>query len=298
MVAHAAAASRMNGPRVRRRIGDHGRVSYPYPVSGRVNAECLVVLGWPRAVLMQMAHPLIAAGVARHSGFRDGPLAAVGRLRSTVRAMLRVTFGTENEAARAVAHIRDIHRRVNGRLNAPVGRFPAGTGYSAEDPDLVLWVHATLLDSVMLVYDRVVTPLSEAERDTICEEATWLAVALGARREEVPARARDLSRYLEDTGRAGTLAVGADARAIASAILRPPGDRLAGPLTWAHRLLTVGTLPAPVRELYGLRWTARDARRLAAVLRWLKRVRPVLPDVIALWPEARRARARAAMSSV
>lgn len=285
-------------PWVRRRIGDHEGVSYPYPVSGRVNAECLVVLGWPRAVLMQMAHPLIAAGVARHSGFRDGALAAVGRLRSTVGAMLRVTFGTEDEAARTVAHIRTIHRHVNGRLHEPVGRFPAGTRYSAEDPDLVLWVHATLLDSVMLFYDRVVTPLSEAERDTICGEATWLPVALGARPEEVPATASGLDGYLQDTCRGGTLAVGADARAIASAILRPPGGRLAGPLTWTHRLLTVGTLPDPVRELYGLRWTARDARRLAAVLRWLKRVRPVLPDVIALWPEARRARARASMPAV
>ena len=122
----------------------------------------MVLFGWSRAILLQLAHPLVAAGVADHSHFRSSAMAAVGRLRGTVRSMLSLAFGDEAAYGRAIAGIRAIHTRVHGELRAQTGVFPAGTPYSAEDPALVLWVHATFIDSAVLVYDRVVSPLSEA----------------------------------------------------------------------------------------------------------------------------------------
>ena len=135
------------------------------PVARRINAERLMLLGWARAILLQLAHPLVAAGVADHSSFRDGPLASARRLHHTVRSMLALTFGDDAGRDLALDGIRTIHRRVNGTLRTAVGRFPQGTRYSAEDPDLVLWVHVTLLDSIPLVYERLIAPLTDAERD-------------------------------------------------------------------------------------------------------------------------------------
>ena len=134
-------------------------------IASRVNAERVLLLAWARAILLQLAHPLVAAGVDDHSTFREGRLTAVSRLHHTVRAMLSLTYGSAAERDATLATINGIHRRVNGTLRGPVGPFAAGTRYSAEDPALLLWVHATLLESVPLVYNRVVRPLSDTELD-------------------------------------------------------------------------------------------------------------------------------------
>ena len=117
-------------------------------VAHRVNAERVVLLGWGRAILLQLAHPLVAAGVHDHSSVRATPWAAATRLHTTVRAMLALTFGTDAERQHALYGIQQIHRRVRGHLPTAVGAWAAGTAYSAEDPALVLWVHLTLLESV------------------------------------------------------------------------------------------------------------------------------------------------------
>jgi uncharacterized protein (DUF2236 family) len=119
-------------------------------VARRINGERLVVLGWSRAILLQLAHPLIAAGVFDHSGFRSSPLAAIQRLHHTTQAMLAISFGDDRRRGAAIEGIRRIHTRVNGTLPDTVGPFPAGTPYSAEDPALLLWVHATLIESVLV----------------------------------------------------------------------------------------------------------------------------------------------------
>jgi uncharacterized protein (DUF2236 family) len=93
----------------------------------RVNGERVVVLGWPRAILMQLAHPLIAAGVAEHSAFRGGAAEAAVRLRHTVWAMLSLTFGSEDRRRQALSRIRSIHETVHGTLPRGAGPFPEGT---------------------------------------------------------------------------------------------------------------------------------------------------------------------------
>ena len=125
-------------------------------ITWRVNAERIVLLGWARAILLQLAHPLVAAGVFDHSGFRGTPYAAASRLYHTVHAMLSLTFGDEAARQRTIEGIRAIHRRVNGVLQETTGPYAAGTRYSAEDPALVLWVHTTLIESVLMVYEKLV----------------------------------------------------------------------------------------------------------------------------------------------
>src|SRR5688572_18840728 len=148
----------------------------------------MMLFGWGRAILLQLAHPLIAAGVYEHSSFRATPLAAVARLRETVHAMLSLTFGSDAQRDATLEGIRRIHRRVNGQLPESVGIYPRGTAYSAEQPELLLWVHTTLLESILLVHDIVKPPLTPAERDAYCVQAAPIALALGVREAEVPLR--------------------------------------------------------------------------------------------------------------
>lgn len=250
------------------------------PVSRRVNAERMVVLGWPRAILMQLAHPLVAAGVADHSSFRRGTVTAVLRLHHTIRAMLALTFGDEATRTGSLDGIRAIHRRVNGRLRESVGPFPAGTPYSAEDPDLVLWVHATLLDTIPMTYRRLVGDLTAGELDVYCEEAAPIAVDLGARPQDVPRAWPDVQAYLNRMYAAGIPTVSAEAKELAASVLSPPFNVLTG-------LFTVGHLPAHMRAQYGYAWNATQQRRLDRWCAAARTMRAVTPRVLALWPQAR-----------
>ena len=188
---------------------------------------------------------------------------------------------------RSIAGIRAIHTRVHGELRAPVGVFPAGTPYSAEDPALVLWVHVTFIDSVLMAYERFIGHLSPEERDAYCEEAAGVAIALGARPADVPRSWAVLEEYLEREYASGRIAVGQDARLISDAILFPPLRALTGPLAWANRLITLGLLPPPVREQYRYDWNDRRERQLKRTISALRSLRRVSPRVTALWPDAR-----------
>lgn len=256
-------------------------------VSARVNAERIVLFGWSRAILLQLAHPLVAAGVAGHSTFRTGVFGAAVRLHHTVRAMTRLTFGTPDEHAAALAGIRRIHQRVNGRLPDRVGPFAAGTPYSAEDPALVLWVHATLLESLPMVYERLVAPLTPEERDAYCREGAPLARALGAG-DDVPESWEALTAYMQRMYASGQIAVGPAARDVADAVLAPPLGMFVAPARAMNRTMTLGLLPPVVRDQYGWAWSpSQDAslRRTLAVLRALHRA---APRRLRHWPEARR----------
>ncbi|RPI52202.1 MAG: DUF2236 domain-containing protein, partial [Acidobacteria bacterium] len=123
---------------------DHVRAG-PESVTWKVNREMIVVAGWGRAILLQLAHPAVAAGERDHSAFRSSLRSSFRRLHSTVGAMLSITFGDTERMIATAAGINAIHDRVHGRV-----RGGTGDAYSAHDPDLQRWVHATLLESIPL----------------------------------------------------------------------------------------------------------------------------------------------------
>jgi uncharacterized protein (DUF2236 family) len=251
----------------------------------RVNGERLTVLGWGRAILMQLAHPLIAAGVAEHSHFRSTPLGAVTRLRRTVVAMLALTFGDDAEADRAVRGILAIHDRVHGRLPAAVGGFPAGTPYSAHDPNLLLWVHATLLDSSLHTYKTLVAPLRPEDGDAYVREAADAVGRLGLDPERAPRTVAEVQAYLAAMLASDRIAVSPLARQVADAVLSPwllfPANRI-------QRLLTIGALPPVIRGMYGYPWSSTRQRRLERVQRAIRLARATAPGFIARFAAARR----------
>lgn len=255
----------------------------PDSVTWTINREVVVVAGWGRAILLQLAHPAVAAGVHDHSGFRGSLLASFGRLRSTVSAMLSLTFGDREEMIAAAAGINTVHDRVRGpRCEG------TGVEYTAHDPELQRWVHATLLESIPLAYELLFRPLTPHERDQYCAEASIMEPLLGMPPGWLPRDTAGLDAYMQDMLGGGRIAVSETSRALAHAVLYPPRWQMAWPAFRAMHMLTLGCLPPSIRLAYGFDWRARDER---AFVRWTTMLRTslrCLPPIARQWPMARR----------
>lgn len=257
----------------------------PGSISWQINREIVVVAGWGRAILLQLAHPLVAAGVDAHSGFRASLPASLARLRSTVGAMLSLTFGGEDEAIATAARINRIHDRVAGRLDDAAGVFPAGATYSAHDAHLLRWVHATLLDSIPLAYEQFVGPLTPEQRDRYCAESAVMEPLLDIPAGLLPRNTTALEAYMREAREMLTVTDGS--RAMSQSVLFPRGWRLAWPAFRPVQLLTIGLLPDALRRAYGFTWTRRDARALARWTTTLRMLHRATPSIVAEWPSAR-----------
>lgn len=258
-------------------------------VARRINGERLVLLGWSRAILMQLAHPLIAAGVTEHSSFKGSAAQAAVRAHQTVGAMLSLTFGSDERRMNTLEHIRGIHRKVNGTLREPVGQFPAGTRYSAEYPALLLWVHATLLDSTVDVYQRLVEPLSTADLDTYCEESMPTLMELGGDPATALRTWSDVRIYVAHMEQSGVLAVSAATRELADSVMWPRGlwPFAIGPV---NRGITIGLLSPALRAVYGYSWNQALESRFERVMTLIRAIRRVTPTALAEFRDARKVR--------
>ncbi len=260
------------------------------PIAWRVNAEAVTLLGWGAAVLLQLAHPLVAAGVAGHSVAVNQPERRLQRLTQTISAMLLITFGTEEERQRAGAGINRIHDHIHGELAEAVGPYPSGTRYSAHDPALLAWVQLTLVALLPRAYELFVGPLTPAERDRYCREATAMGPLLGIPEELMVTSYAEVEAASAARIADGTVTVGPTARELARDVVAPRLPRwgpLISPLT---SLPTIGLLPPAVREAYGFRWTPRHERSLRLFAAVTRAVLPRLPRLLHHWPAARRAR--------
>lgn len=216
------------------------------------NSPVTPFLGGGAAVLLQVAHPLVACGVTDHSGYeRD----LWRRLARTLQALYLISFGDREEADRAGAAVQAVHARVHGRTTEQVGRFPPGTRYAATDPELMRWVHATLVYSSLAAYQRFVGPLTLAEKQRYHEEMNLVARLFGTPEEALARTYREFRTYFEAQVHSDTITVTRPARQVADVILAAP---LPAPLRLfapAHRLATSKILPVKLRRQYGLRWS-------------------------------------------
>ena len=249
----------------------------PESVIRRVGNEAVVpLLGGGPAVLMQVAHPLVAAGVVRHSDFHEH---LWHRLVGTLRALYLIVYGTKAEAEHVGDVVRAVHRSVVGRTKEAVGRYPPGTRYDASDPELMLWVHATLVHSSLAVYTRLVTPLSTDEQERYYRDMALVARIFGAPPDVMPPTLSDFREYLQQQLGGPDLLVGRAARDVAAVILRARVPAPLLPAVPAHRLSTAGILPARLRREYGLSWSPAHAAALAVAARSLRLV--VSPLIVA-----------------
>lgn len=252
----------------------------PASIFWRVNREALMVLSGPRALLLELSHPLVAAGVAGHSDFHRNPW---GRLFRTVGVMTALNFEPHGQARTAVGHTRKCHARVQGRLAEAVGPYLAGTPYRAGDPLLQLWVLATLIDSVLVTYDLLVRPLSLDEKAAYYRDGRRLGRAFGLPLELMPPTYGDFQGYLDSMINSDQLTVSDSAREVARALFAPP---LLGPaVRWAS-FFSLGLMPPRLRAAFGFPWSSADERRLRALAGLARQLRSLTPDALCVHPQA------------
>jgi len=254
----------------------------------RVNREMAVAFSGPRALLMQATHPVAFEGFFAHTGALDAPY---DRLRRTAQVLDTIAFGSREDADRATRRVRAMHKQVRGELAAPAGRFPAGTPFAADDPELLLWVLATLVDSALVVYDRYVASMSHAERDGYWQDYRVIGGLFGLRDEEMPADIDAFDAYMARMLDGDDLYVTSAARELAiDIVMRPPVPLARRPVLELVNFITVGLLPAPLRKQYGLSWDPLRALALRGGAEYAKRVLvPLAPERLRIVSSARAA---------
>lgn len=221
-------------------------------ISWKVNSEPLVFAGGGRALLMQVAHPGVGAGVEQHSSYAADPW---GRLFRTIDVMMKLSFASPDESARHQRMLDKMHRRVKGTTDL-------GEPYSAHDTDLQLWVWATLVDTALIIFERVRGRLRPDEREVYYAESKLVAYGCGVPIGSCPETFEDLQRYMDHVV-ANDLVITRSARTVAAASMVPPlPGLLADVAAVPHLLVTAGLLPPSLRGQYGFAWTAAMNRSL------------------------------------
>jgi uncharacterized protein (DUF2236 family) len=241
----------------------------PRSVSWQVHREVTVLFGGARAVLMQAAHPLVIAG-ARETGFYErNPWK---RLQRTLILTYTITFGTKAEAHAAADRINEVHARIKGIDDV------TGKRYDALDPDLLLWVHACLVDSALLFEELTVGRLDEAGRQRFHEEQMIAAELVKLPREIIPPTVPALRAYMADVVERGDLLVTDSARRVAELFYRPPAEAEWRPVLKGVSRLAFATLPPRLREGFGIRLGPVKKAGMRATFAATRLARPLLPN--------------------
>ncbi len=256
----------------------------PGSVTWCVRREPRLLLAAGRALLLQAANPLVAQGAIDHSTYRTDPY---GRLERTVRWVTIVCFGTTQEAERISGRVSGLHRAVSGTLPASsaTSRVPAGTPYSASDPALLRWVHASFVDTMLVAHDALVGGLSSSERDAFVREWDAVAALMGLPRSRCWPDAAALRRYVDREVRRGQALPGGGSREVAETVLHPPiRSPWLRPGMDALSFIATGLLPSELRRGYGLAWTPAHAAAFAALTRSLRLSTPAIPRRLRVSP--------------
>lgn len=227
-----------------------------------------VLFGGARALLMQAAHPLIIAGARKTRFYERDPWK---RLQRTLQLTYALVFGSVGEARAAAGRINEVHRGVHGIDEI------TGKRYDALDPDLLLWVHACLVDSALLFERHTVGRLDDAGRQRFHEEQMLAAEMVLLPRERIPPTVPELRDYIDEVVASGELLVTDAARTVADLFRHPPKEAEWRPVLRGVSRWAFGTLPPSLREAYGVRWTPLKEVALRTSLPSLRLIRPLLP---------------------
>lgn len=245
----------------------------PASVTWRIDREAVIFLGAGRALLLQLAHPWVAAAIAEHSRTLLDP---IGRFHRTFELMFTMVFGSREGALAAAGRLHRRHAMITGVLPETIGAFTKGSTYSANDVDALTWVHATLVETAAIAHDLILPPLSIEECERYWSESRLFAALFGLKSSDLPADWASFAAYNTAMAQSDTLAVSTAAREVAGHIftgarpwLRPPRWYLA---------LSVGMLPERLRAGFAFDVDERDRRAADRALAWLRRVYPHLPS--------------------
>jgi uncharacterized protein (DUF2236 family) len=248
----------------------------PSSVTWKVMREPLLIMAAGRALLMQAANPLVAQGAIDHSTFATDPY---GRFERTVLWVTLVAFGTTAEARNISRGVNRAHKRVAGVLpdDSAARRTPGGTRYSAADADLLRWVHASFVDTMLVAHDALAGGLSEAERDRFVREWDAVAALMRVQPPTWPSAAA-LRAYVRREITRGGAVPGDGSRHVAQTVLHPPvSSPLLRPGMDLLAFISAGLLPPELRAAYQIGWTPAHSAAHAATCLWLRTARRAMP---------------------
>jgi uncharacterized protein (DUF2236 family) len=246
----------------------------------RVHDEHLVGLFYgQRALCIGALAPLNYVGTSEHSYAKLTPFK---RLVHTAKAFEKIFFGSREDADRVLSYVNHLHKSVRGVLPEEAGPFPAGTPYSALDPELMLWTVAVMADSAQVFYELLVRPLSSSEREAFWQDYLRFGELFGMPRSACPQNYEAFRAYYRDRLASDEMWLTDEARYIGYATafeipmpsVQQPGKRV-------HDLLMLGSLPRRVRELYGLSWSRAQQVTFSATTRAIRGARRLTPERLA-----------------
>ena len=245
----------------------------------RVHSERAVGLFYgQRALMIGALNPLAFVGTIEHTNAREKPFQ---RLSHTAETFETIFLGTRAEADRALAFVHRLHERVRGAMPRDAGVVPAGTPYSAFDPELMLWTLAVIADSGPFFYELFVDRLSDAEKEQLWDEYLRFGELFGMPREVAPPSHREFREWWERKLASDQMHLTPEAREIGYATaFEIPLPRHRAPAKTVHDLIMLGSLPGRVREIYGLGYGRRQRAAFRAVVRALRGARPLTPRTI------------------
>lgn len=242
----------------------------------RVHGERSVgLLYGQRALLIGALEPLTYTGtmLSTHSG--DHPFT---RLARTAKIQETVFLGTKEEADKALGAVHRLHERIKGELHEAAGAHPAGTPYSAFDPELMLWTLAVIADSGRAMYETMVRPLSETEREALWQDYLRFGELFDMPRDVAPPTYPEFRTWFD--GKLASPDLHATDHALEMAPLvafRQPVPRSARGNIAVQNLVIKGTLPSRVREIFEIPWSAAHERTFQSIAAAHRRARPAFP---------------------
>lgn len=251
----------------------------------RVNRELIVAFSGARALLMQAAHPVMFEGFFIKTEAKE---AAHARLARTATIMNTIYFGRRDDADRMTDRVRGVHTQINGVLEEPAGKYPAGTPYAADDPQFLLWTLAALVDSADRLYRLYVEELTRDERDALWGDYRLVGKLFGLKEDEMPVTIEGFDAYMTEMVEGDQLFVTESAREESLAVvLHPPAPIYMRGLVEAINFIVIGSLPANIRRGYGLSWDPlRETMRLGGAAYTKRVLLPLLPQIIRNTPVA------------
>ncbi len=265
---------------------DHGLFG-PESWTWRVGREFVNFMGAGRAALLQMAHPWVATAIAQHSNAAHD---ISGRFRRTFVALYGMMFGSLETSVDAARRVHRLHGGIRGRLDVDAGAWTAGASYAANVEEALMWVHATLIDTSFVVYERCVMERSWDERCAHYQESRRFGRLFGLTDRVMPTDYAGFLRYWETMLASGTLAVTPAAMAMAPQLLAPTGGAMA-PMWEVHKAITSSLLPSVVREGYRLTLGRRERALAGVAMSGMRRVVHTLPPrlrYVSAWHDAQR----------
>jgi uncharacterized protein (DUF2236 family) len=275
--------------RARAQVRDpHAGIYGPGSLSWQINREVIQMWGGGRAILLQLAHPFVAHGVDQHSRTRTD---ARGRFQRTFASVFAMAFGDLDHAFRAARRVHAIHTRVHGEIDEDVGSWRRGTRYHANDVGSLFWVHATLVDTSLVVREALFGPLEPGQAERFYQEQKRFAYLFGIPDAAMPADHAGFREYMARMLSSGEIAVGRPARDIARFVLAPPTAALAPVMDW-YQVMTAGLLPPRLRDQFGLRFRSLERALYRASVAAMKPTIRALPRQLRYFPGYLEAEAR------